>query len=93
MRTALAEHPELAGLAELRAAGWSFRSFPGADGDIAGLVGWRDCPAGTDALWIFDRDECRAARIRGTGARGETVWGRTGDLSTCVAALLALPGA
>lgn len=94
MRTALRTHPELAGLAELRAAGWSFRAFPDADGEIAGLVGWRNGARCTDALWIFDRDECRAARIRGAGeAAGETLWGTAGDLETCVAALLALPAA
>lgn len=93
MADALRNHPELAGLAELRAAGWSFRAFSDDDGEIAGLVGWRDGARCTDALWIFDRDECRAARIRGAGSGGETLWGRAGDLETCVAALLALPAA
>ncbi|MCX2730009.1 hypothetical protein OOZ19_07140 [Saccharopolyspora sp. NFXS83] len=88
-------YPELAGLNDLRSAGWSFRAFADDEGEIGGLVGWRDAATCVDVLWIFDQDDCRAARFlpAATAAPGEMVWNRTGDLATCVAAVLGLLGA
>ncbi|MFR9728198.1 hypothetical protein ACL03H_03150 [Saccharopolyspora sp. MS10] len=88
-------YPELAGLHDLRAAGWSFRAFADDDGEIGGLVGWRETAACLDVLWIFDQHDCRAARFLRAAAAdpGDVLWDRAGDLTTCVAALLGLPGA
>ncbi|GAB2674355.1 hypothetical protein GCM10027271_38990 [Saccharopolyspora gloriosae] len=92
--SAVRAYPELAGLNDLRSAGWSFRAFADDEGEIGGLVGWRDAATCMDVLWIFDQDDCRAARFlpAATAAPGEMVWNRTGDLATCVAAVLGLPG-
>lgn len=84
--------PELAGLALLPKLGWRFQPIA-EDGDLVCLIGWRHRIEATDALWIYDRTDCLAARLvaGAGGASGGIVWQHTGALESCVEELLALP--
>jgi hypothetical protein len=86
-------YPELAQLAAIRDAGWVFRPFNDEHDDLAGIVGWHGTEDATDVLWIFDRTDCRAARLvlNGPGDLGGIVWDYAGDLASCVGELLSLP--
>ncbi|HCT75899.1 MAG TPA: hypothetical protein DGT23_04770 [Micromonosporaceae bacterium] len=90
---AIGAFPELARLALLPAAGWRFQPIA-EDGVLVCLVGWRNLGQATDALWIYDRTDCLAARLVADtgGASGGIVWDHTGSLASCVEELLALPG-
>lgn len=85
-------YPELARLALLPKLGWRFQPIA-QEGDLVCLVGWRNRVEATDALWIYDRTDCLAARlVAGAGrASGGIVWRHTGALASCVEELLALP--
>jgi hypothetical protein len=82
--------PQLARLVEIKEAGWIFRPFPDENGMLVGLVDWHTEGDTTDALWVFGRDQCRAARVT-LGYGGGVVWEYGGDLETSVDELLALP--
>lgn len=91
--------PELAKLAVLPKAGWRFRPIfdnqhsASEGGELASIVGWRNLAEATDALWIYDRTDCRAVRLLdgAAGAPSGIVWDHAGDLASCVGELLALP--
>ena len=90
---AVQAYPELAGVAALRDAGWRFMPLR-RDDMLAGLVGFR--PAGryaVDALYVFDRHDCRAVRLVGDapGARGGVVWEYHGPLAAAIHELRGLP--
>jgi len=63
------------------------------EGQLDGLVGPRQWPCHTDALWIHDRTDTLALRLLADtpGARGGLVWHRSGPLADTTAALLELP--
>lgn len=92
---AVLAYPELADLIAIRDLGkWSFRPLQDeTGGKLIGLVGWRICREATDALWIYDRDDCRAVRLLDDGPAGQggVVWDRAGDLTECLIDLMALP--
>jgi hypothetical protein len=86
---AIGAFPELAQLALLPRAGWRFQPIA-EDGELVCLVGWRNRAEAIDALWIYGRTDCLAARL--VAASGGIVWDYTGSLASCVEELLALPG-
>lgn len=90
---AIHAYPELAQLAAIREAGWAFQPFADQHGELVGIVGWHSADEATDALWIFDRTDCRAVRLLTSepGDPGGIVWDYSGDLATCIGELLALP--
>ncbi|MFC6091751.1 hypothetical protein [Saccharothrix lopnurensis] len=70
--------PQLARLVQIKEAGWAFCPFPDERGAPVGLVGWQSAGDTTDALWIFDRDRCRAARLI-LGSEDRIDWEHIGD--------------
>lgn len=80
-------YPELARLALLPKAGWHFQALADEDKQLTCVAGWHAQGDTTDALWIYDRTDCLAVRLVSDGL----VWRHGGDLSSCIAELLALP--
>jgi hypothetical protein len=80
---AIRAYPELAQLAAIREAGWTFRHLTDDHGQLCGLVGTRHWPGHTDALWIYGSSETRAVRLLADapGARGGLVWEHCGPLA------------
>jgi hypothetical protein len=89
-----ATYPELARLALLPKAGWRFQTITDENGELTCVVGWHHEEHATDALWIYDRTDCLAARllVPSAGDPGGLVWRHLGDIASCVDELLALPG-
>lgn len=85
--------PELAQLELLPKAGWRLQPITDDSGQPTCVVGWRSVADTTDALWIYDRTDCLAVRllVPGPGDPGGLFWQHTGDLSSCISELLALP--
>jgi hypothetical protein len=81
-------YPELTQLALLPKAGWRFQTVSDDGGNLDCVVGWRTDRDARDVLWIYDRTDCLAMRMLD---RDKPVWRYTGDLSSCIAELLALP--
>lgn len=92
-REAVQAYPELAEIAALRQAGWQFMPLRRGD-ELAGLAGVRQAGEDTvDALYVFDRHDCRAVRLvaDGPGAPGGIVWEYHGPLADAVHRLRSLP--
>ena len=90
---AVRSYPELVEVAALRASGWRFMPLRRED-VLAGLMGF--CQAGEDtldALYVFDRDDCRAVRLLAEepGTPGGIVWEYHGALAAAVHQLRSLP--
>lgn len=86
---ALAAFPQLRGLEELCAAGWSFLPLRGSDGELVELRGVRAWPGGyADALRLRYLSDAAAIRCDDTGG---LLWRREGTLTEIVDGLLALP--
>jgi hypothetical protein len=88
MAAATAAFPELARLADLRKAGWTF--FPAiADGELVAVQGVRTWPGGwADAIGIRYTTDAQGLRADHTG---HIVWRREGTMVEVIDALLTLP--
>ena len=87
-REALASYPELARLADLRAAGWLFMPVD-EDGELVELRGVKLWPSGwVDTMALRDVDEAAALRCDPDGCPS---WRCGGTLIDIVEALFALP--
>lgn len=89
---AIRTYPELARLAELKGAGWSFHPL-GDPAEPQGIAGMRHRGGYSDFLFILGRTETRTVRLLtdAPGAPGGIVWSREGPLVETVIALLELP--
>lgn len=90
---ALQLYPELAVLIGLSHALWTFWYLTDTAGCPEWLVGVLNWPEYSDALWIVDRREALAVRLRvdSPGTRGGVVWESSGSLTAAIDALRALP--
>jgi len=90
---ALRTYPELAEVVTLRDAGWQFLPLHEA-GELIGFAGLRRSGESTiDVLQVFDRHDCRAARLvmDAPDAPGGIVWRFDGGLTEAVQELRSLP--
>lgn len=85
---ACGDHPELVGLARLRARGWIFLPHV-VDGEIDALQGFHTWPGGWgEAILLRGTTDAAGAR---TDPEGGLVWYREGTLTDVLDGLLFLP--